>query len=211
MLGKLAILLATLLVTLQLTAAFNLVVPAQERRCFFEDLEKEDNIHVSFQVGEGGHLDIDFWVSDPNGIFVEDVKKSASASFLHVAKMNGKYEYCFSNVFSTITEKSVGFNFQAVRNSAWQNDEIYPLLCIPCLSHPADPLEKEIRELAAGIEEIRNEQEYTLARERTHRNTAESTNSRVVWWSLFQTGILFLICVFQITYLKRFFEVKRVV
>ncbi|KAF9140941.1 p24 complex component, partial [Mortierella sp. GBA39] len=77
--------------------------------------------------------------------------------------------------------------------------------------HKADPLEADIRELAAGIQEIRNEQEYTLARERTHRNTAESTNSRVVWWSLFQSGILFLVCVFQITYLKRFFEVKRVV
>lgn len=39
------------------------------------------------------------------------------------------------------------------------------------IAHKADPLEAEIRELAAGVQEIRNEQEYTLARERTHRNS----------------------------------------
>lgn len=34
-----------------------------------------------------------------------------------------------------------------------------------------DPLAHEIRELAAGIQEIKNEQEYTIARERSHRNS----------------------------------------
>ncbi|KAF8933662.1 supernatant protein factor, C-terminal domain-containing protein [Dissophora ornata] len=199
MLLKLTLLAVTLFVAIQSVAAFNVVVPAQERRCFFEILKKGDNLHVSFQVGEGGHLDIDFWMTDPSNTLVEDATKEASATYNHEAKVNGKHEYCFSNAFSTITEKTVGFN--ALVMEPYREDA----------THKADPLENEIRELAAGIQEIRNEQEYTLARERTHRNTAESTNSRVVWWSLFQSGILFLVCVFQITYLKRFFEVKRVV
>ncbi|KAF9930498.1 p24 complex component [Linnemannia zychae] len=196
---KITLLTVTLLVTLQTVAAFGVVVPAGERRCFFETLEKEDNLHVTFQVGEGGHLDIDFWLTDPNDTLVNDALKDASGSFNHQATIPGKYEYCFSNAFSTVTDKTVGFNAMVYKPYK------------PDATHKADPLENEIRELAAGIQEIRNEQEYTLARERTHRNTAESTNSRVVWWSLFQSGILFLVCVFQITYLKRFFEVKRVV
>jgi hypothetical protein len=52
---------------------------------------------------------------------------------------------------------------------------------------------------------------------------AESTNSRVKWWSIFQAGVLVGVCLFQVSYLKRycyqlvlfadvrFFEVKRVV
>ncbi|KAI1320671.1 p24 complex component [Mortierella claussenii] len=199
MICRFSVLIIAILATLRAVAAFNVVVPAHERRCFFEFLEKGDHLHVSFQVGEGGHLDIDFWVSDPSDSLVEDARKSASDTFNHEAKMKGKYEYCFSNSFSTITEKTVGFNVFVVK--PYKEDA----------THKADPLEREIRELTTGIQEIRNEQEYTLARERTHRNTAESTNSRVVWWSLFQSGILFLVCVFQITYLKRFFEVKRVV
>ncbi|KAF9118437.1 p24 complex component, partial [Mortierella sp. GBA39] len=61
MFNKLTLLAVTLLVTLQSVAAFNVIVPAGERRCFFETLEKNDNIHLTFQVGEGGHLDVDFW------------------------------------------------------------------------------------------------------------------------------------------------------
>ncbi|KAG0196819.1 p24 complex component [Mortierella sp. GBA30] len=138
-------------------------------------------------------------ITDPNEALIEDSRKSASETYLHEAKIKGRYEYCFSNIFSTVTEKTVSFNVMVTKPYR------------PDSAQKEDPLSNEIRELAAGIEEIKNEQEYTMARERTHRNTAESTNSRVVWWSLFQAGILLLVCVFQITYLKRFFEVKRVV
>lgn len=39
------------------------------------------------------------------------------------------------------------------------------------LAQKKDLLEVEIRDLAIGIEDIKNEQEYTMARERTHRNS----------------------------------------
>jgi len=47
-----------------------------------------------------------------------------------------------------------------------------------------------------------------VVRERTHRNTAESTNSRVKWWSIFQLGVLIGEGIFQVWWLKRFFEVS---
>lgn len=40
---------------------------------------------------------------------------------------------------------------------------------------------------------------------------AESTNGRVMWWSLFEAATLVAVCLWQVYYLKRFFEVKRVV
>ncbi|KAF9540120.1 p24 complex component [Mortierella hygrophila] len=199
MLRKLALLVVATLVTIQSVAAFSIDVPPQEQRCFVEMLDKDDNLHVSFQVGDGGNLDIDFWITNPGGELVEDARRSPSETFNHVALTKGRYEYCFSNAFSTVTDKTLSFNVIVVK--AYVEDT----------THKADPLANELRELAAGIEEIVNEQEYTIARERTHRNTAESTNWRVMWWSLFQSGILFVVCAFQITYLKRFFEVKRVV
>lgn len=39
------------------------------------------------------------------------------------------------------------------------------------IANKVDPLENEIRELSYQIEDIKNEQEYTLAREKTHRNS----------------------------------------
>ena len=54
-------------------------------------------------------------------------------------------------------------------------------------------------------------QRYMRTRERVHRDTTESTNARVQWWSVFETFVLFAMSLWQIVYLKRFFEVKRVV
>jgi hypothetical protein len=58
------------------------------------------------------------------------------------------------------------------------------------------------------VAQVKDEQGYIVVRERTHRNTAESTNSRVKWWSLFQIMILAAEGVFQVWWIKRFFEVR---
>jgi hypothetical protein len=72
-------------------------------------------------------------------------------------------------------------------------------------------LDDMIRELSSSLVGIKHEQEYMHIRDRIHREINESTNSKVVWWSIFEAGILVLMTVGQIYYLKRFFEVKRVV
>lgn len=48
-------------------------------------------------------------------------------------------------------------------------------------------------------------------RDRIHRSINESTNSRVVMWSIFEASVLLVMTVGQVYYLKRFFEVQRVV
>jgi hypothetical protein len=38
-------------------------VTAGKKECFFEDLHINDKMTVTFQVADGGYLDIDFWAS----------------------------------------------------------------------------------------------------------------------------------------------------
>jgi emp24/gp25L/p24 family/GOLD len=64
------------------------------------------------------------------------------------------------------------------------------------------PIEREIRTLAHGLTSVKDEQEYIVIREKTHRNTAESTNSRVKWWSILQAVVLFSVVAWQVYYLK---------
>lgn len=71
-----------------------------------------------------------------------------------------------------------------------------------------DNLQGQIRLMNRLIQDIQHEQSYIVIRERVHRNTAESTNARVKWWSLFQILVVVGNTIFQIVYLKRFFEVK---
>lgn len=69
-------------------------------------------------------------------------------------------------------------------------------------------LTSPVRSLAELVTQVKDEQGYIVVRERTHRNTAESTNSRVKWWSVFQIFVLLGNGIFQVWWLKRFFEVR---
>lgn len=64
-----------------------------------------------------------------------------------------------------------------------------------------------VKQLTELLNQVKDEQSYIVVRERTHRNTAESTNGRVKWWSIFQLGVLIGEGIFQVWWLKRFFEV----
>lgn len=48
-------------------------------------------------------------------------------------------------------------------------------------------------------------------REERFRQTSESTNQRVLWWSIVQTIILVAIGIWQMRHLKSFFEAKKLV
>lgn len=72
-------------------------------------------------------------------------------------------------------------------------------------------LEEEISSLTAKLSSVKHEQEYMAVRERVHRSINDSTNSRVVMWAAFEALMLTAMSLGQIFYLRRFFEVRRVV
>ena len=58
---------------------------------------------------------------------------------------------------------------------------------------------------------VKHEQDYMNVRDKIHRVINESTNSRVVMWLFFEALVLVAMTLGQVYYLKRFFEVRRVV
>ncbi|KNE58520.1 hypothetical protein AMAG_04087 [Allomyces macrogynus ATCC 38327] len=185
-------------------SAFTVRVAPHASTCFYEDLRIDQKTLVTFQVGEGGSLDVDFWVSDPNDAMLQLDHRVSQGTYQLIPSIAGKYTYCFSNQMSSISEKLVQFSVHGA--------DVPPVdpkgtLCAPIV----DPVMEIVNELARDIHSIKEEQQYIVTRERAHRNTAESTNARVMWWSLLQTAMLVAVCLFQIYYLKHFFEVRRVI
>ncbi|KAI9890719.1 MAG: p24 complex component [Vezdaea aestivalis] len=185
------------------TFAHNIQLKAHSRECFHETLHKDDKMTVTFQTGDrefggSGSLEIDFWIKDPLGAFVYHHRSVTNGDHGFVAEHDGKYTYCFSNENWSATSKEVSFN-------------VHGIVYVPESDAPSDPLEAEVKKLSEFVGQVRDEQGYIVIRERTHRNTAESTNGRVKWWSIFQIGVLIGEGIFQVWWLKRFFEVKRVV
>lgn len=193
----------TILLTLT-ASGHNVVLPPYGRRCFFEDLNKGDEVSVSFQFGDrdpqsSTQLTGDFLFFNTNGQDVIEAQRDVSYGEAKVnAPTKGRYQYCFLNENSNTQTKDVTFNVHGV---VWID-----------LDDPnSDTLDSAVRKLSKLIKEVEDEQSYIVIRERTHRNTAESTNDRVKWWSIFQLGVVAMNSLFQIYYLKRFFEVTSMV
>ncbi|KAG2455280.1 TMED9 protein, partial [Polypterus senegalus] len=72
-------------------------------------------------------------------------------------------------------------------------------------------LQLRVRQLIEQVEQIQKEQNYQRYREERFRQTSESTNQRVLWWSIIQTLILVAIGFWQMRHLKSFFEAKKLV
>jgi len=72
-------------------------------------------------------------------------------------------------------------------------------------------LEKELEELDNQVDLIVKDLEYSKTQEQHFREQTERINSRIMWWSLFQTLLLLLSGVWQIVHLKNFFRAKKLV
>uniref|UniRef100_A0A182NSN7 SET domain-containing protein n=1 Tax=Anopheles dirus TaxID=7168 RepID=A0A182NSN7_9DIPT len=72
-------------------------------------------------------------------------------------------------------------------------------------------LQLRIRQLLDQVDQITKEQNYQRYREERFRQTSDSTNQRVLWWSLAQTLVLLVMGFWQMRHLKSFFEAKKLV
>ena len=70
-------------------------------------------------------------------------------------------------------------------------------------------MEVEVLKLTDRMKDVTRELKYQNEREEEFRNTSESTNTRVMWWSILQMGIMVVSAAFQSYHLKRFFEAKK--
>mmetsp|Transcript_39741 Transcript_39741/g.94194 ORF Transcript_39741/g.94194 Transcript_39741/m.94194 type:complete len:199 (+) Transcript_39741:102-698(+) len=179
-------------------SALTFNVDPSKEECLFEDIQSGTKVSGSFQVSTGGFLDIDCKVSGPDDRAIYSVKKETEGRFTYIAHETGVYRFCFSNVMSTVTPKTVSFTLVVGEPNKSQVAK----------SEHVTPLEKSVLALSEGLAQIQAEQEYMRMRERAHRNTSESTNARVLWWSLIEAGALILMSAIQIFYLRRFFETK---
>lgn len=158
-----------------------------------------------FETIEGGFLDIDVKIVGPDGKVIYTGDRETNGKYTFAAYETGVYTYCFSNQMSTVTPKVVMFTMEI--SEAPTGTQGAPVEG----EAGHTKLEDMIRELSGSLVSIKHEQEYMHIRDRIHRDINESTNSKVVWWSIFEAAILVFMTVGQIYYLKRFFEVKRVV
>merc|ERR1712146_335265 len=73
------------------------------------------------------------------------------------------------------------------------------------------PLEIEMRKLEDKMKQLNKEMMYIRAREAAMRDTNESTNARVLFFSLLSMGTLVGLGLWQVFYLRRFFQQRKLI
>ncbi|CAB4062471.1 TMED2 [Lepeophtheirus salmonis] len=176
-----------LLLVVHESCAYYITVDAHAEECFFDRVKSGTKMGLMFEVAEGGRAGVEWEI------------------YIRGPHMDGMYKYCFSNQMSTMTPKIVMFTMEigeAPGDEAASSEGGEA-------SH--NKLENMIKELSTALSGVKHEQEYMLLRDRIHRNINDNTNSRVVMWSFFEALVLVAMTLGQVYYLRRFFEVRRVI
>jgi len=195
--------LSCLFAFLDFTYCYYVKIDAHAEECYYDIVKSGTKMGLMFEVAEGGFLDIDVKIAGPDEKVIYQGERESSGRYTFAAHVDGKYQYCFSNMMSTMTPKLVMFTMD-VGETPKEGD-----LASDGVHH--NKLEDMIKELSSALTGVKHEQEYMELRDKVHRSINESTNSRVVMWSFFEALILVAMTVGQVYYLKRFFEVRRVV
>eukprot|EP01117_Protostelium_nocturnum_P009946 TRINITY_DN3543_c0_g1_i1.p1 TRINITY_DN3543_c0_g1~~TRINITY_DN3543_c0_g1_i1.p1 ORF type:complete len:218 (+),score=58.82 TRINITY_DN3543_c0_g1_i1:130-783(+) len=205
----LILLLATSLITISTGAGVYVNLEEGTSRCFLEEVPKETLIvgkHKVETLSQVQNKGVRLIAKDPTESIVMDMDlKLPSGQFSLVTNLGGEYTFCFSSTSSSGwfgAKQSTRFWIDIqTGEAATEYDGIIE-------KEHISEMELRIRRLSNRLKDIRSEQNYQRGREEVFRNTSESTNARVMWWSIGQTTILILCGLWQITHLRGFFKSK---
>jgi emp24/gp25L/p24 family/GOLD len=125
-------------------------------------------------------------------------KDYSEGSFSLESKNSGDYVLCLSNGENGNSDgeiKTVAFNFRAT--DANQQDYEY------------SGIQSELLALKEGLDFLKDHQSYMNQREDVHKETLESINMKIFCWTILEAVILLGMSIWQITYIRNFFETKR--
>mmetsp|Transcript_26660 Transcript_26660/g.41559 ORF Transcript_26660/g.41559 Transcript_26660/m.41559 type:complete len:211 (+) Transcript_26660:38-670(+) len=181
-------------------------LPLGTEECVYEEIfSPGDKIFIHFSVEDGEDVETRVLGPDTNEIYSFDGTNDERLLFR--ASATGKYCTCFRNQRGSGRAKTVSFMSMTQSEESVQVASSASLN--PKKSESIEDMEGSLIRITNGLKEIRNEQSYLTNRERIHRESAESTNSRFILWGFVEMAVLLFITAMQVRSLERCFENKR--
>ncbi|KAI0933329.1 hypothetical protein AcV7_004832 [Taiwanofungus camphoratus] len=182
-------------------SALTTAIGANERLCFFADVDKAgEKIGFYFAVQAGGSFDIDFDVKDPNEKVLLDGVRERQGDYVLTANTVGEYSFCFENDMSTLTEKLIDFDIM-VESEPRREPPAKP----GQLSEHTSELEESIFRLNGMLQNIKRTQKYFHTRENRGFDIVKSTQNRLFWYAVLETLGVIGMAVLQVCVLQTFF------
>ena len=188
---------------------YSVQIEPEEIECFIVTASPGVPITGSFEVIQPDPKFITVTARGPNGYlhfekkpstdFEKEDREDASEGFFSFdAEEEGDYTMCIANGSEGNNDgitRLVAFNFRAVR----VGEQDYQFV----------GLQSELADLKEGLALMRDHQSYINQREDVHKSTIESINIKVLCWTILEAIILIAMALWQISYIRSFFETKR--
>ncbi|CAB0033537.1 unnamed protein product [Trichogramma brassicae] len=206
-----------LCVIIHSTSALYFHISESERKCFIEEIPDETTVIVNYKVelydprsqgfmpsspGIGMHVE----VRDPDDKVVLSRVYSSEGMISFTSHTPGEHVIC---LYSNSTAWFSGGQLR-VHLDIQVGEQAIDYANV-AQKEKLTELQLRIKQLMDQVVQITKEQSYQRYREERFRQTSESTNKRVLWWSVAQTVILVGMGIGQMRHLKKFFEAKKLV
>ncbi|CAH0490265.1 unnamed protein product [Peronospora farinosa] len=210
MIGTKTTLLRLLLFILSVVSlnAVQFDIRRHDEKCLSDEVAQGSLVVVHYDVigGQRGQSGVWLTITDPlHSLLKQDNNIDTSSDDTHkfsfTANAGGNYAVCFSNNNDKPVRVMLDFKHGVEAKDYTEVAKREHLM----------PVEKELRKMEDTVDEIHREMLYMREREAMMRNTNESTNARVLWFSFFSIVVLLGMGIWQVLYLKKFFKSKKLI
>lgn len=200
-------LLLVLSVELADVAAISFYLPGNSRKCLKEEIHKDVLVTGEYDVSEQPNVKTDLKVTDSSGHILYSKEDASKGKFAFTTDDYDMFEICFESKLPMGIGRAPD-QFVTLNTKHGVEAKNYEDIA---KAEKLKPLEVELRRLEDLSESIVNDFAYMKAREEEMRDTNESTNSRVLYFSLFSMCCLVGLATWQVLYLRCFFKAKKLI
>lgn len=176
------------------------------QKCLKEELQSDVLVTGDFEVQDAPGQKVDYVVRDSKGHILSQKEDISRGKFSFVTENYDTFEICFisrvppqqrglAQEVSLVTKRGVeAKNYEGLGEAA-----------------KLKPLEVELKRLEDLSDAIVQDFSQMRKHEEEMRDTNESTNSRVLYFSIFSMCCLLGLATWQVLYLRRFFKAKKLI
>lgn len=184
---------------------FNL--PYNTEKCLREEIHKDVLVKGEYSItgASAGNIKVHMKVTDSNAHVLYQKEEATNGKFAFTTDDYDMFQICFASKSSTPMKGEQQVELNLKRGIEAKNyDEI-------AKTDQLKPLEVELRRLEELSSSIASAFFYMKKREEEMRDTNESTNSRVLYFSAFSMLCLVCLATWQVLYLRKFFKSKKLI
>ncbi|KAL2477527.1 Transmembrane emp24 domain-containing protein p24delta3 [Forsythia ovata] len=201
--------LLILLCVLQRSEAIWLSLPASGTKCVSEEIQNNVVVLADYVVISDDHVHptptISTKVTSPYGNTLHHLENATHGQFAFTTSEAGNYLACFWVDGHNPGGGGISVNIDWKTGIAAKDWESV------ARKEKIEGVELELRKLEGAVEAIHENLLYLKSREAEMRIVSEVTNARVAWFSIMSLGICILVSIGQISYLKQYFQKKKLI